>query len=99
MTPVALLSTAVALGVIVLSGGAYAVLFAAGLIRSKRYLLHAGYACYAVQLLLVVAVCLAAPLALVWKGFLVLSAMAYGFIPPVTWRLLQALHHSREPLP
>jgi len=45
------------------------------------------------------AVCLAAPLAIVWKSFLVLSGIAYGFIPPLTWRLLHALHHSDEPQP
>jgi hypothetical protein len=97
MTPVALFSTAVALGLIVLSGGAYGVLYGAGSLRSSRRLIRAGYACYAGQLLLVLAVCLAAPLAVVWKSFLVLSGIAYGFIPPITWRLLQALHHSDEP--
>jgi hypothetical protein len=99
MTPVALFTTAVALGLIVLSGGAYGVLYGAGSLRSSRRLMRAGYVCYAGQLLLVLAVCLAAPLALVWKSFLVLSGIAYGFIPPVTWRLLHAIHHSNEPQP
>ena len=99
MTPVALFTTAVALGLIVLSGGAYGVLYGAGALRSSRHLIRAGYACYAGQLVLVLAVCLAAPLAIVWKSFLVLSGIAYGFIPPITWRLLQAIHHSNEPQP
>jgi hypothetical protein len=99
MTPVALFTTAVALGLIVLSGGAYGVLYGAGSLRSSRRLMRAGYVCYAGQLLLVLAVCLAAPLAIVWKSFLVLSGIAYGFIPPVTWRLLHAIHHSNEPQP
>jgi hypothetical protein len=50
-------------------------------------------------LLLVLAVCLAAPLAIVWKSFLVLSGIAYGFIPPIMWRLLNAIHRSNEPQP
>jgi hypothetical protein len=99
MTPVALFTTAVALGLIVLSGGAYGVLYGAGSLHSSRRLMRAGYVCYAGQLLLVLAVCLAAPLAIVWKSFLVLSGIAYGFIPPVTWRLLQAIHHNNEPQP
>lgn len=97
MTPVALFATAVALGLIVLSGGAYGVLYGAGSLRASRRLVRAGYACYASQLLLVLAVCLAAPLAIVWKSFLVLSGIAYGFIPPLTWRLLHALHRNDEP--
>ncbi len=99
MRPVALLTTAVALGLIVLSGGAYGVLYGAGSLRPNRRLIRAGYACYAGQLLLVLAVCLDAPLAIMWKSFLVLSGIAYGFIPPITWRLLHALHHSNEPQP
>jgi hypothetical protein len=99
MTAFALISTAVALGLIVLCGGAYGVLYGAGSLHSSRRLLRAGYAFYAVQMLLVLVVCLAAPLAVVWKGFLVLSGMAYGLIPPITWRLLQALHRTNEPQP
>lgn len=99
MTAVALFSTAVALGLIVLSGGAYGVLYAAGSLRFGRHLLGFAYACYAVQMLLVLAVCLAAPLALLWKSFLVLSGIAYGFIPPATWRLLHALHHGNGQQP
>ena len=99
MTPVALFSTAIALGLIVLSGGAYGVLYGAGSLRSTRPLIRAGYACYAGQLVLVLAVCLAAPLAIVWKSFLVLSSIAYAFIPPLTWRLLHAIHQNNEPQP
>ena len=99
MTPVALLTTAVALGLIVLGGGAYGVLYGAGSLRSSRRLIRAGYACYAGQLLLVLAVCLAAPLATMWKSFLVLSGIVYGFIPPITWRLLHAIHQNNEPQP
>ena len=97
MSAVALFATAVALGFIVLSGGAYGVLYGAGSLRSSRRLIRAGYACYAGLLLLVLAVCVAAPLAAVWKSFLVLSGIAYGFIPHITWRLLEAIHHSNEP--
>lgn len=99
MTPLALLSTSVALGLIVLSGGAYGILYGAAALRASRSLSWAGYACYGVQLLLTAAVCFAAPLAPLWKSFLILSGIAYGFIPPLTWRLLQALHHHNETQP
>jgi len=99
MTPMALFATATALGLFVLSGGAYGVLYGAGSLRSSRLLTRAGYACYGLQLLLLLAVCLAAPLAGLWKVFLIVSGITYGFIPPATWRLLHALHHRSEAEP
>jgi hypothetical protein len=95
MTYTALFVTSAALGLLVLSGGAYGVLYALGAARSSPPLVHASYACYAVQLLLVLAVCLGSPLAALWKLFIAVSGLAYGFIPPATWRLLETLHHDR----
>jgi hypothetical protein len=95
MTYTSLFATSVALGLLVLSGGAYGVLYALGVARSSPSLVRASYACYAGQLLLVVAVCLGSPLAALWKLFLAVSGVAYGFIPPVTWRLLETLHHNQ----
>lgn len=99
MTPLALLATSLALGLIVLTGGAYGILYGAASLRSSRPLMRVGYACYCIQLLLVAGVCFASPLAVVWKSFLILSGIAYGLIPPVTWRLLHVLHHHNEPQP
>jgi hypothetical protein len=95
MTYTSLFATSAALGLLVLSGGAYGVLYALGVARSSPSLVRASYACYAGQLLLVVAVCLGSPLAVMWKLFIAVSGVAYGFIPPVTWRLLETLHHNQ----
>jgi hypothetical protein len=90
-----IIATSAVLGLIVLAGGAYGVLYAVGMTQSSRSLERASYACYAAQLLLVLAVCLASPLDPPWKLFIAVSGMTYGFIPPATWRLLEKLHHDR----
>lgn len=97
MTHASIFLTSAALGLVVLTGGAYAVLYSAGLARSSLRLERAGYVCYGGQLLIVLAVCLASPLGWLWKVFIAVSGVAYGFIPPVTWRLLDTLHHDRSP--
>lgn len=95
MTYVSLLATSVALGLFVLAGGAYGVLYAVSVARSNSSLERASYLCYVAQLLLVLVVCLGSPLDWLWKLFIAASGVAYGFIPPVTWRLLETMHHSR----
>lgn len=95
MTYISIFATSVALGLLVLSGGAYGVLYAVGAARSSPSVVRAGYACYVGQLLLVVAVCLGSPLAGSWKLFIAISGVAYGFIPPIMWRLLETLHHNQ----
>jgi len=90
-----LLGTSAALGLMVLAGGAYGVLFALGIARGDSSLERASYACYAGQLLVVLTVCLASPLDVVWKVFIALSAIVYGFLPPATWRLLEQLHREK----
>src|SRR5579862_4234768 len=95
MTSASLFATSGALGLLVLAGGAYGVLYALGEARSSPSLIRLSYACYASQLLLVLAVCLDSPLASLWKLFIAVSGVAYGFIPPVTWRLLDTLHHNQ----
>lgn len=95
MTYTSLVATSAALGLLVLSGGAYGVLYTLGMARSNPSLVRASYACYASQLLLVLAVCLGSPLAVLWKLFIAVSGVAYGFIPPTTRRLLVSLHHNQ----
>jgi len=95
MTSASLFATSAALGLLVLSGGAYGVLYAMAAARSSPSLLRASYACYAGQLLLVLAVCLSSPLDSLWKLFIAVSGIAYGFIPPAVWRLLDTLHHNQ----
>lgn len=94
MSPVNLIITAVLLGLFVAAGGAYGILFAAAQLRDSAQLARAGQACYVLQLLIALAVCIGSPLALMWKLFIVASAAAYGFIPPLMWRLLEAMHRA-----
>lgn len=94
MSPGGLIITAVLLGLFVAAGGAYGILYAAGQLRRSAPLARAAQGCYALQLLITLAVCLGSPLALPWKAFLAASAAAYGFIPPLMWRLLDTMHRA-----
>jgi hypothetical protein len=91
-----LFTTAVLLGLFVAAGGAYGILFAAAMLHGNTALRRAGVACYALQLLLALAVCAGSPLAVPWKLFLAASAAAYGLIPPLIWRLLEAMHGGAD---
>lgn len=94
MSPADLIFTAVLLGVFVASGGAYGILYAAAQLRGSAPLARAARGCYVLQLLIALDVCVSSPLALPWKVFLAASAAAYGFIPPLMWRLLEAMHRA-----
>lgn len=93
MTHAELIPTAVLLGLFVLAGGAYGLLYAAAMLRASVRLERAAYICYAAQALVALTVCVASPLDLPWKLFIAASCVVYGFIPPLTWRLLEAMHH------
>jgi hypothetical protein len=86
------IATGLWLGFFVLAGGSYGILYGAASLRASASLRHMGYACYAVQLLTAVALCIASPLSAPWKWFIAASGIAYGFIPPAIWRLLEAMH-------
>lgn len=98
MTPTALITTSVLLGLFVLAGGGYGGLYAAGKLKGVRNFMIAAYACYAVQVALTLLILWLTPLAPVWKFFLVLSGAAYAVIPPVTWQYLEQLHQSENRL-
>ncbi len=91
-TGIALLQTALLLGVFVLLAGSYGVLYGVGRLASRPPVLAASFVCYALQCAVAAAVVARAPLADFWKGFLVVSTLAYFLIPPVTWRFLQRAH-------
>ena len=97
MTPRALILTAVLLGLFVLAGGAYGALYVAGRLRSSEALRSAAFALFGAQGLLALAVWLATPLLPVWKVFVVLSWLAYGFIPPAMLKYLERLHRPGAP--
>ena len=94
MTHASLFATAVLLGLFVLAGGGYGILYGTAMLRSSVVLGRAGYACYAAQLLIALTVCVSSPLNLLWKVFIAASGIAYGFIPPAIWRLLETMHRS-----
>jgi hypothetical protein len=89
-----LFATAVLLGIFVLAGGGYGIFYGTAMLRSSVRLECTGYVCYAAQMLIVLGLCIASPLNLVWKVFLAASGIAYGFMPPVMWRFLEAMHRG-----
>jgi hypothetical protein len=89
-----LFATAVLLGLFVLAGGGYGIFYSTAMLRSSVLLECIGYVSYAIQMLIVLGLCIASPLNLVWKVFLAASGIAYGFIPPVLWRFLETMHRS-----
>ncbi len=96
MSPAALIVTALLLGLFVLTGGGYGLLYCAGRLRHSRRLLASGYVCYGLQVLIVAVILAATPLTAGWKALVVLSGAAYAAIPPVTWRYLDRLHGNGE---
>lgn len=99
MTPAALILTTTLMGLLVLAGGSWAVLYCLARLRAQPALLHAARGCWALALALAAAIALATPLALGWKLLIVASALAYAAIPPITLRWLQALHEEPEARP
>jgi hypothetical protein len=99
MTPQDLIVTSVVLGLFVLAGGCYGTLYSAAILRSSRQLMRTAYACYAVQVALAVLVCGYTPLTLPWKLLIVLSAVAYVFIPVLAWRYMDGTHRMGEQAP
>lgn len=96
MTPVALIQTTVLMGLLVLAGGAWAVLYCLARTRAQPRLLQAARGCYALALAIALAIALLTPLAPGWKLLVLASALAYAAIPPITLRYLQGLHDEPE---
>jgi len=94
MSPDVLLLTSASLGFMVLAAGAYALLYAAARLRNSRTLLILAGLAYAALALDTAALVLATPLGYAWKLLIVVSALAYLRIPPVTWRHLQRTHRE-----
>lgn len=99
MTPESLIQTTVLMGLLVLAGGAWAVLYCLGQVRGDARLSRAARACYALALALALAIAVLTPLALGWKLLIIASALAYAAIPPITLRYLQGLHEEPEVRP
>jgi|SRR5215471_3189883 len=92
MGPDVFLLTSLSLGFMVLSAGAYALLYGAARLKESRGLLLLARLAYATLALDAAGLVLATPLALAWKLLIAASALAYLGIPPVTWRFLEHTH-------
>ncbi|HZP91995.1 MAG TPA: hypothetical protein VFB20_03805 [Burkholderiales bacterium] len=94
--PAEFLLTAALLGALVLCGGLYAVLYAAGRLRASPAFQRTGYACYCLQCAAAVAVAAVTALGFGWKVLVAASVIAYFWIPPLTWHYLESLHKPKE---
>jgi hypothetical protein len=95
MGAVQMLATAGLLGAYAFFGGAYAVCYAVSELQSRQGFLLWARLSY-VSLLVCTTGLLLTPLAPLWKVFIVLSALAYYFVPPTTARYLRQLHDEAE---
>jgi hypothetical protein len=92
--PVVFVLTSLALGLMVLAAGGYALLYGAARFRNSRGLLILARLAYGVLALDAAALLLATPLAPTWKLLIAASALAYLWIPPMTWGYLQRIHRD-----
>ena len=96
MTPTALIETSLLMGLFVLAGGAYGILYAFGRLHSRPNLVRAGRLCCALAFSCAVAITVLTPLEDGWKLLILVSAALYIVIPPVTWRHLEREHTQEE---
>ena len=94
MSPEAFLFTSSSLGIMVLTAGAYALLYAAARLKNRHSLLIWAGVVYSALALDAAGLILATSLAPVWKLLIAASALAYLGIPPLTWRYLQRTHRE-----
>lgn len=92
MTGLALLQGGLMLGLFVLLAGLYGVLYGVGRLLHRRAPMTGGFLCYGLQCAVAAVVVTRTPLADFWKAFIAASALAYFFIPPITWRFLERSH-------
>ncbi len=96
MNGLALLQSGLLLGLYVLLGGGWGLLYTLGRMRTATALRRAATAVSGLQVLVAVAILAATPLALGWKGLILVSTGAFRAVPPLAWRFLQHIHENRE---
>jgi hypothetical protein len=96
MTPQDVIRTAIMLGAFVFLAGLYGLLYSIAMLRNDEMLLRAGWASYAMQCVVTLAIVITTPLLWPWKLLIVASAIVYLRIPPVTWRYLQRIDETAE---
>jgi len=78
----------------VLAAGAYALLYCVARFKGSRAFLMLAGCAYGVLAIDTAGLLLRAPIDPPWKLLMAVSALAYLFIPPVTWRYLQSTHRE-----
>ncbi|TAM74200.1 hypothetical protein EPN44_11855 [bacterium] len=96
MTPMGFVADAIGLGLFALLGGAYGLLYAVSELRADCRFARLALASYAAQSAILLSVLAFSALGPIWKVFLLVSGIAYYFIPRVTLRYLKNLHASGE---
>lgn len=96
MSPAALLYTASLMGLLALAGGSYGGFYTVSRLQAKPGLWYAAMACYAAVLVLAALIAGSTPLATGWKILIVVSALIYAAVPPITWRFLVKLHEPQR---
>jgi hypothetical protein len=96
MNGLALLETGLLLGVYVLLGGGWGLLYTLARLWHAPVLRRAGAATYGLQVAAAAAIVLFTPLAPGWKGLIVASTAAFRAVPPLVWRFLQHTHDNRR---
>lgn len=96
MSPANMLYTAGLLGFLALAGGSYGGLYTLSRLQCKAGLKYAAYASYGVTLVLAALAAWSTPLTPGWKALVVVSALVYALVPPLTWRFLVKLHEPEE---
>ncbi len=91
-----LLETALLLGGIAFLAGCYGLLYGVGRLAQRQSIMLAGFACYAFLCMLVAVIVSTTPLAGPWKAIVVVFALGFLGIPPVTWRFLERTHPHRR---
>lgn len=99
MSPHAMVVTALMLGGLVATAGAYGLLYGASRLHDSVILRIACWTSYLVLGALACAIVSLTPLRYGWKALVVASAAAYLIIPPMTWRYLTRLHGGENNAP
>jgi hypothetical protein len=95
MTPTQMLGTSLLLGLFVLLGGCYGLLYCLGRMYASRKLGYAAEVAYLLQGVSTVLLALSS-LDSWWKGLIVVSFVVYFAIPPFVWRFLVRQHEPEE---
>lgn len=92
MTPQSVLITAMLLGAFVSFGGIYGACYALGSLHGQGRYRVIAICAYVAQCAVTLAIAFETPLDLGWKLLIVVSVLAYAFVPTVTLRYLRDLH-------